>query len=62
MPKKARGLSHSELQEEQLKILNLIYQEIQKLNSNFAVSARPSLADSASGIDDASDEELDSYD
>jgi hypothetical protein len=61
LPKKARGHSHSELQEEQLKILNLIYQELQKLNCNLAVSARPPIADVTSGIDDRSDEELDSY-
>ncbi|MGH9879203.1 MAG: hypothetical protein ACRD5H_16355 [Nitrososphaerales archaeon] len=61
MPKKAKVPSQSELQREQIRLLNLIYQELQKLNSNSAISARPPIADSASGSDNGSDEELDSY-
>jgi hypothetical protein len=57
LPKKTSLSPEAKFHSEQIRLLNLIYQELQKINSNLALASQAS-NDAAT---DDSDEELDSY-
>jgi hypothetical protein len=61
LPRKAKGLSESDFQHEQLRLLQLIHEELRKLNSNLAISAKSQLAEPLSELEDESDEELEAF-